>query len=275
MKSRNEIERGCTDLSKGNLISEYELDLIDEAGRQEFEVHLFECEFCRDELSYFQGTASLLREHREEIATALKAQKRLVSEGIGTRIKNLISEWLDPVLQPWILVPSLSGVAVALLLVVMLNGGNNYDQFVTMSALPYQTEIVRGDTDDGAETLFQKGMAAYATGDYRAAVESLEKTVKQTPANFRYRTYLGVSYFMLKKPRKALNELTKADQLTRFALKDELHWYIFQSHLMAGNLKQADAIRGEMKANGERFASQADSIWQILETQDGKIASEK
>ncbi len=54
----------CSDQRFKNMIHSYELDLLPEKDRQEFELHLFECEDCRDSLLQFELTADHLRNSR-------------------------------------------------------------------------------------------------------------------------------------------------------------------------------------------------------------------
>ncbi|UCD95584.1 MAG: tetratricopeptide repeat protein [Candidatus Zixiibacteriota bacterium] len=51
----------CTDIRFKNMLHSYELDLLSEKDRQEFELHLFECESCRNSIEQFQRTAEHLR----------------------------------------------------------------------------------------------------------------------------------------------------------------------------------------------------------------------
>lgn len=54
----------CSNQRFKNMIHLYELDLLPEKDRQEFELHLFECEDCRNSLLQFESTADHLRNSR-------------------------------------------------------------------------------------------------------------------------------------------------------------------------------------------------------------------
>ncbi|MCF7809987.1 hypothetical protein K9N50_03255 [bacterium] len=273
-----ENNRSCTNVKIGNLISQYELGLLNVDNQKLFEEHIFECAFCREELAEFRQVAELLSEHKDRLIEAIEdgeldykeerlneKQTRCFSD-IIQGIKDFVNDVLDFAFRPKVLAPIMSVTVVFLVIYFGFITGENqsYEQFLIFEPLEYKQMILRSEATAEAENLFRQSMQSYNNGDYAAAANILMEAVKLDSANFKYKTYLGICYFLNKEPENALKMLTEAEHMTAFTLKDELHWYIFQSYLLNGDLTGADSVRSLIKTSKEVYSAKADSIWNLV-----------
>ena len=104
-------------------------------------------------------------------------------------------------------------------------------------------------------------MDFYNRGEYRRAAAILEKIVARQPDRWVSWLYLGISYYMERQPKPALKALTRADGLSKYALKSEIRWYLMQSYLLDRNPTAADSLRRQLSAMNSAYAVKADSLW--------------
>ncbi|MFH1699188.1 MAG: tetratricopeptide repeat protein [Candidatus Zixiibacteriota bacterium] len=72
----------CTDKALGQLIHPYELDLLPEDQRQNFEIHLYHCNYCFENVKQFKDTSRLLNEDAELRIIVEKAVKETKTKPI-------------------------------------------------------------------------------------------------------------------------------------------------------------------------------------------------
>ena len=102
----------CIDSSLGKLLHAYETDGLSDHQREDFELHLLQCDHCMEEISEFDHVASLLRDDsavHQAIARAVSESSRAQS-GLVRLLNHL---WPDTNL---LLKPAIGYVVVALLL---------------------------------------------------------------------------------------------------------------------------------------------------------------
>lgn len=60
----------CIDSDLGNLLHDFELGLLDDVDRPRFELHLYDCEYCCEELQRFESSARLIS-HDSDLASLI------------------------------------------------------------------------------------------------------------------------------------------------------------------------------------------------------------
>lgn len=124
----------CSNARVGALLHGYELQILTPHETEEFELHLLECEICREEVAAFSASADFIRmssESRKFVDIVLKKQVRGDS-----RISRILSQlWpknISPILRP----------AVLLLLLISIVGVNFFRQTTRVAGKPgiYQVD---------------------------------------------------------------------------------------------------------------------------------------
>ena len=126
--------------------------------------------------------------------------------------------------------------------------------------LPYQAQEIRGEASSEGKQFFDSGMKQYIIGDYEGAVKKLKKAANLAPDNERYWLYLGVTYYLSRQPKLAVEALTRADTLAPSILKTKTGWYRAQAYLLAGDSSHAAPLLDRVKRENRDYASKADSL---------------
>jgi len=87
----------------------------------------------------------------------------------------------------------------------------------------------------------------------------LELAVAESSDSWKYWMYPGISYYLDHRPPEAINALTKADKLSKYAFKDEIRWYLYQSLLLNKDNVRADSLHNVLMSRGGKYASIAES----------------
>ena len=101
----------CTNEGIGRLLHAYEINILSEPEREQFEIHLMECEYCHDLLLVFERHAELLTSS-DKVRSVLAEVDTSATR--GESLIGRIARWL------WPETPFLFKPAVAYLLVLLL-----------------------------------------------------------------------------------------------------------------------------------------------------------
>ena len=177
-------------------------------------------------------------------------------------LAQLIGNLVETVTKPRIYAPALAVTATIVFCIVIFIKdftGNPYADFLSYEPLQYRQMTLRGDIHSNAERLFDVGMTAYAISNYKQAIKGLELAVAESSDSWKYWMYLGISYYLDHRPPEAINALTKADKLSKYAFKDEIRWYLYQSLLLNKDNVRADSLHNVLMSRGGKYASIAES----------------
>jgi hypothetical protein len=244
-------QRGeCTDESVGTLLGPYCLGILSDEDQERFELHLFDCEFCRQELEEMLPVATRLRQE----------QARNTERGRGSyslwllliRLWTFIERLFDRFRHLTVPAPAVGLIAVVVLLSLVaseihVRKEKELLRLLPLESLPYQPMRTRGLVSSQAQDLVEKGMNAYLAGRYDEAAKSLRLAVERDSLQGDLWLYLGVSYYLDREPARAIATLGHAENL---AGKDpyggvpqaHARWYLAQANLMRGNADRADSL---------------------------------
>ncbi len=121
----------CTDEYLGQRLHHYELGLLSDEDRREFEIHLYSCDYCLDEVRRFQQTARLIK-HEQRVKNIIVEMAEDSDERTSTTIARPASE-IGNRLRPRVWIPAASFVVVMLMLLLMNPWGIRFDP--TMEAV--------------------------------------------------------------------------------------------------------------------------------------------
>jgi len=96
----------CIDKRLGNLLYAYEIDLLSDEEREEFEIHLLECKYCNDRVQNFQAATDIIKHDKEikDVVARLDIVKAIPKKPSGTYIKSILAVaavLVILILKPW------------------------------------------------------------------------------------------------------------------------------------------------------------------------------
>lgn len=160
--------------------------------------------------------------HAEEITDA-----QPVSESASPKKGRLIP-------MRW---PMLGAVAAVLLLIavfVLFPGKPEPEQLFAQNYEPYEISLVqRGDDADA----LAKADEDYRSGNYQAAILSLESLLQNQPANAKLHLVLGICYLETDQLPQAREHFELA--LNNSLYQDKAQWYLALTYLKQGQIEEA------------------------------------
>jgi hypothetical protein len=142
---------------------------------------------------------------------------------------------------------------------------NVYLPYVRYDELPYQPEMTRGLSGNPETKVFDDAMLCYQRKDYSGAVRGLNTAVKLAPGHAQAWLYLGVSHFLKRQSKPALEALTQAERLGHDELKIQARWYLAQTYLLTAKPQQALPLLAWISTQNTAYASDADSLQHRLQ----------
>ncbi|MCB1061186.1 MAG: tetratricopeptide repeat protein [Calditrichaeota bacterium] len=287
----------CTNSEIGQLLTYYELDLLDERKQAMFEEHLFTCEFCLAEFKAGHALSRSLREDRERIAEILRktdsdyaaevSKIQVVrpaahpSPGIVEKVKG----FLDRYTFHWAVVPSIAVAAVAFLILLQSPNGkigiNGDDAKLHMrggksegigkgsitkgvDALLPSTPIRYDETllhEKSLSTLsdFAEAMKSYSAGDYQTAITLLEKLAVSRANSYDLQVYLGSANYMSGSLERAVENFSDAARISNGG-SAELRLYYASALIKLGRAAEAKGVLESIDPQQGEFYGKAKEI---------------
>ncbi|MDD5087482.1 MAG: hypothetical protein PHI18_01615 [bacterium] len=241
--------KACTNPEIGRLIAHYELDALEDAERDAFEMHLMDCRFCRQELQQFRAVSDTMTAHKAEILEALEREgasvqrhSRSAARGVTLFPRNGLEKILALLRRPLVWTPAAAAMAaIGLFLVLGRNPqvSDGYQPLLSFRALPYESITFRDWPTQRAERLFDEGMKFYVAQAYDSAAILIEQAVQLQPQMGPWWLYLGVCRYLQRDPVPAIEALQKADSLNSMIFSVRTRWYLAQSYLLNGDTTRA------------------------------------
>lgn len=246
-----------------DLLAAYEMGLLDERDRLRFESATLDDPGLLDELFEHASEAQALREDPARYGRVARAALRAAEPSPLARLAG----GLRRLFAPRVLVPAVVAAAAVLVLVVM-PGGDDLRQIAVLDPAPYaQVDVRAGESD--AETLFRDAMAHYLDARWDEAARLLDEALAAGddpwPQADQARLYLGVSRLLDGDADAALAPLGEAADSTRRPIAERAHWYLAQAHLVAGDAAAAREALGALVDSpvyGADAAAQLDALAQ-------------
>jgi len=272
----------CTNKELGQLLIEYEAGILSEEQCDRFEEHVMECDFCRRELETLQPFWLGIHRNKAAIIEILgkegisyESLKRKLSPPQPQRssLKAFLARATDRFSRAFRTSWAWGTVAIATIGIVLLSWVypymhrvvlNPYIAHLSFEKLSYQPMELRGEVSLEAKRVFEEGMSYYSVDDYSNAISRLRKAVKGAPDRVDWWLYLGVSYYLNRQPKRAIQALAKADSPTYATLQERARWYLAQAYLLRRDPQKADPLLEWIVAQDRMYASQADSLLRFL-----------
>ena len=264
-------EHGCTKPDLGDLLSAYELGLLEGPDQARFEAHLEDCPACQEDLYAGAVASEALRTEPGRYGAVLAAAARAGEPSLRDKLGGL---W-HRLSRPRVLVPVGAAAAVVLVLMVFQPGSlPSSADLAVIVPLPYQELQLRGGPGQELDQLLAEGMKQYAAGDYAAAAASLgsvwteARAAEDWPDRLQTALFLGLCLLLDDRPDEAIDPLSAATGSTLLPIAERGKWYLAQTHLLRED-PQASVPLLESLLNspvyGTRAATQLQSVRQICD----------
>jgi tetratricopeptide (TPR) repeat protein len=238
----------CERVQRDELIERYLAGVLDEAEREAFEEHFFECDRCLEELDTMRAAQQLLSEAAADLPT----------EHRPPRSRKL-----------WVFA---SGIAAALAVigvsVTLLTPKPELPaellELAAIEAPSYTPIRLRGAADE-AQQRFRTAMEFYSTGDYVSAIPGLEEAAELDPNAPNISFFLGASYLLTDRISEGIATLQHTVDLGDTPYLEEALLLLAQAHLGAGDIDKArDELGRVLELEGD-FSEQARTMLELLD----------
>lgn len=262
----------CKAEAIGNLLPQYELDMLSADEQIEFENHLLECAYCLNELRSFSATANLMLAEKEMLARELNKKgisfaalkRELIPAGTPVeRKKSRESVWEQ--LTGWLRRPlnwaAAFGTAIVILLttIFMPDGGSRFSQLLPRLAPIFTPIVIRGGGE--AEREFGLAREAYNQKSFKDAIKHFSETVELDPQNGDAWLYLGISQY-LRNDKAAIASLQRAETVVGGDAEKLAHarWYLALSYLDTEDVTNGLKKLNEVIAQNGPHAQEAQDL---------------
>jgi tetratricopeptide (TPR) repeat protein len=266
----------CTNEDIGQLITFYEMGLLDDKDRTLFENHAQECEFCLHELQRMQPKLDVVFKHREELLNNLRAKgiafenernkllkqsaiSKAPSKTFWDGFKNFTTnKWL-----PKAAIPAIAAAAVIIFVLFLPKSpapGNPYYRYLSFEKAPYLPTGGTRVRESDAQHQFNEGMRLYQVDDLQGAIDNLEKAVGIDSSQGSFWLYLGISYYLNRQPESAIDALTTARQKLDTVQRNRALWYLAQAYLLDGDAENSVPILQLLSHQRLEYAQESDRL---------------
>ena len=236
----------CTDPALEVLVGPYELGLLTEDERGQFERHLENCGACRAELFEMSAHSAALQ------ADPGRALERLAPS----------RAWIAQVRRmSWrIVVPSLAAAA-AILIISNFRSRDDWAHLARIEAVPYVQMETRATQLNASDRLIQEGMARYVAEDYPRAAPLLAEAARlmgaEAPGGRQVSFYAGLSFLLAAEPDSAMRYLATAKRASMPVIADRAAWALAQAHLLRGEPDEASILLEPLAHGSPGYRDQA------------------
>ncbi len=269
----------CIDKEVGYLITQYELDVLNEEERTLFEDHLLECSFCRRKIEELHPYMETIQQNKKQILkelahegvnfSELKQEILLRSEkiphktGSFNNIFKNIDDFFRGIFSSKEIIPALAMTAILIFFLIVPPhpvATNPYLPLVSFDQAFYQQASFRSIEESSVAGDFKQGMEYYLEEDYPRAIAHLKTAADADSAKGDYWLYLGVSYFLNRHAEEAIEALSYAVTICESVQKNRALWYLAQSYLSAGNAQMALPALETLASQGFEYSAEADTL---------------
>ena len=238
MSRHEDVNRTC------DLLTAYEMGLLEERERALFEAHLPECPDCLDEMYAMAPATETLRRDPGGYAQAMVPARG------ASLLKRLLKKLFSPAGLGLAAPVAVAAVLAVVLLLPEKEATYSWSDLAVLEPAAYTRLDLRSGARSEAATLFQEGMDAYTAGHFRTAASTLDRAfigLSELPAAQRpgghvldqVALYRGVSHLMAGHDQQAVATLEQAAGSALSPIAERAAWYLAQAHLAGGRPEAA------------------------------------
>jgi tetratricopeptide (TPR) repeat protein len=262
----------CKEVEKRDISDLYLLHRLNEAERDEFEKHYFECESCFAQLQAgLMVQAELKREPRARgqaggailrrmwaFTPALVTTALLIAAGIWWYSARGHQPAQRASSSPTQTTPEVSGQFEPPSLTA-----SSLEELARVEPPPYTAVVLRGAQDEAQEA-FRQTMKYYSRGNYVQAIPGLRMAVRASPRTARFHFYLGACYLLTGQTDLAIESFRKTISLGEPTYSEPAHFYLAKAYLRKKEIPSAkDELQETIRLHGSLAGDSAKILHQL------------
>jgi TolA-binding protein len=262
----------CQEVEERDISELYLLDRLNEAERDEFEKHYFDCESCFAQLQAgLMVQAELQRQPLARSQAGGALQRRLWAWTPAFATVALLFAvgiwWYSarghlPLQQasssPPRTTPEVSGQPQP-----PSPRATSLEELARLEPPPYTGVVLRG-AEDEAQEAFRKAMQYYSMGDYAHAIPDLRAAVKASPRTARFNFYLGACYLLTDQTDSAIEFFHKTVSIGDPTYSEPAHFYLAKAYLRKKDVSAAEnELQATMQLHGGKEAEAGEILRQL------------
>ncbi len=164
--------------------------------------------------------------------------------------------------------------AVAILLITggwfiwqNLGGQASSEELFAMNFSPYE-DVITARSGEETDALLKEAMRYYNASIYPQALATFEKILVTDPEQPFVLLYAGISGIAANQPAKALDYLTRLNELKHPVLQDISLWYTAMAHLKNGDQANAKDVLNGLLTSKTAYGEQAKQLLERLQNID-------
>jgi hypothetical protein len=256
---------GCQRPDVGELLSAYEMGLLEDDERALFENHVRECSACLEEVYQMAPVVARLRADSGTMARSLSGAAERPT--MLTRCRDVWRRWTGT--RRWAPIGLAAAAMLALVLLWPADRTARLGDLARLEPVAYVRIDTRGAAGSDASRKFAEGMALYTELQYGEAARVLSDAVHLGEGippwreRDQARFYLGLSLLLAGRPQPARIHLEQAAAATAPPLAERARWYLAQAALLTDDPGTALAQLELLAREGIAYKTQA--AGQLLE----------
>jgi len=252
----------CTNPKIGEMLWQYQFDLLSPEDRKRFETHTLQCDYCFSEAYSLSPVIERIKENPRPF---LKVLAEPAPPGFWKRLVAAAQKLFAPVRDlplGWqVALGSLATASIILLMFMLLRAPANLADLAQIEPYPFTAMTTMGPAEQTlAERQFYIGMEAYNKGDYDRALPHLKTAAMLDSTDAEFQFFLGVTYLLAGDATAALTPLKSAFALDPSRFEARARWYLANAYLLLEDKKKAmDELHTVMRF-GKEFEKKAKQI---------------
>jgi len=243
------MEMSCARVKRDELVEAYLLGTLDEDVQEAYELHLFDCPECLDDLETLRALRYELAGTRKDIEAAAAVRRlRPTSAWVLGLAAAVVVIGATALLVGPLVSPTPTRVVTAEL-----------GELARVEPAPYTPVTLRGATDN-ASAAFEDAMGHYLAGDYDDSAEGLRIASNLDSGAPKIGFYLGVSLLLAGETDAAIGSLRHTIALGDTLYLEMAHFYLSRAYVISGEVEAArDELRktrdleGDLETEAERL----------------------
>jgi len=236
----------CTRFADDQIMERYLTNQLDDAEREAFEQHFFECDECFTQLEALQAAQKVLAAEPVSRALQIEHPQRFRRWGWAVGAAAVVIIGLVAVLW-WVMQPPVPGTASLSPVLAEL---------AHIEAPYYEPVRLRGAQDE-AQQSFRTAMEFYSADDLVSAIPGLEKAADLDPTAPNISFYLGSCYLLTGRTSEGVETIQHAIDLGDTPYLEEAFILVAKARLQNGDVAGAERAFEEAAGLGGDFELEA------------------
>ena len=269
----------CKKPQMKELLSSYQMGLINKDQELDVEAHLLECESCFQEVYRLRPVFELFEEmparFKEDLQPSgilgefIEKPYHLINKTFSEGFQKLI-KWFEETFWIKILAPAL--IVTLIILLILPRHPDNFADLAVIEKAPYLALKFKGPIEiTPSQQLFLEGMKFYEQDNFAETIPRLSNFLEHEPDNAFGHFYLGVSLLLQHEIKDGIEHLGIASDLSKEQdnkfLLEKCYWNLGNAYLKKNDaekaliaFKRAIELQGEYQKNAKEQIKKIETI---------------